>query len=132
MWATPDQITMAMNLYFSGESSRKTAHHLSLLESRYYMSRMWSPTLAIRHELACTIMIFVPSWQGDVTSYHVTVQGWIKKYVGLMDTCLDRIIPQVGENWRTDELYLKIRMCLWCSVSLCRKFLDRYCSFHAW
>ena len=30
MRATPDQITMAMNLYFNGESSRKTAQSLLL------------------------------------------------------------------------------------------------------
>ena len=40
---------------------------------------------------------------------HVTIQKWIKKYTGLMDKYLDDITPQVGESWRTDELYLKIK-----------------------
>ena len=30
-------------------------------------------------------------------------------YVGLMDRYLDKITPQVGEQWCTDELYLKIK-----------------------
>ena len=29
--------------------------------------------------------------------------------MGLMETYLDQIIPQVGDTWRTDELYVKIR-----------------------
>ena len=75
MRATPDQITAAMNLYFNGESSRKTAQSLTLL---------------------------------GVKTTHTTIQNWIKKYVGIMDKYLDRITPQVGENRRTDELYLRI------------------------
>jgi len=76
MRATPEQITMAMNLYFNGESSRKTAQSLLLT---------------------------------GVKVSHVTVQAWNRKYVELMDRYLEQITPQVGENWRTDELYLKIR-----------------------
>ena len=76
MRATPDQITTAMNLYFNGESSRKTVQSLTLL---------------------------------GVKTTHVTVQKWIKKYANLMDKYLDTITPQVGESWRTDELYLKIK-----------------------
>jgi len=76
MRATPDQITMAMNLYFNGESSRKTAQSLLLT---------------------------------GIKISHITVQNWVRKYTGLMDRYLDRITPQVGENWRTDELYLKVK-----------------------
>lgn len=76
MRATPEQITMAMNLYFNGESSRKTAQSLTLT---------------------------------GIKVSHVTIQSWNKKYVELMDAYLDVITPQVGEQWRTDELYLKIR-----------------------
>ena len=76
MRATPEQITMAMNLYFNGESSRKTAQSLTLT---------------------------------GIKVSHVTIQDWNKKYVELMDAYLDKITPQVGEQWRTDELYLKIR-----------------------
>jgi len=76
MMATPDQITMAMNLYFNGESSRKVAQSIALT--------------------------------GIKVSYK-TIQRWNKKYVELMDRYLEQITPQVGENWRTDELYLKIR-----------------------
>jgi transposase-like protein len=42
----------------------------------------------------------------DVT--HQTVYNWIKKYTTLMQTYLNRIIPDVGDAWRTDELYVKI------------------------
>jgi len=76
MMATPDQITMAMNLYFNGESTRKTAQSLLLTGIRVS---------------------------------NVTIHNWIKKYVSLMDKYLDRITPQVGEEWRTDELHLKIK-----------------------
>jgi len=76
MRATPEQITMAMNLYFNGESTRKTAQ--SLLLTGIKISNM-------------------------------TVYNWIKKYVKLMDKYLEQITPQVGESWRTDEIYLKIK-----------------------
>ena len=76
MRATPDQITMAMNLYFNGESSRKVKQSLVLT---------------------------------GVKVSHITVQNWIKKYVSLMEKYLEKITPQVGEQWRTDELYLKIK-----------------------
>jgi len=40
---------------------------------------------------------------------HVAVYKWIRKYVSLMQNYLDRIKPKVGDAWRTDELYLKIK-----------------------
>ena len=76
MRATPEQITIAMNNYFNGESSRKVVQSLSLV---------------------------------GVKTTHVTVQNWIKKYINLMDQYLDKLVPQVGELWRTDEIYLKIK-----------------------
>ena len=76
MRATPEQITISMNLYFNGESSRKVAQSLKLT--------------------------------GASVSYK-TIQNWTKKYVGLMDKYLRQLTPQVGESWRTDELYLKIK-----------------------
>jgi transposase-like protein len=76
MHATPQMITSAMQLYFSGESFRNSKRFLEL--------------------------------QGVKIS-HVAVYKWIKKYVSLMQNYLDRIKPKVGDAWRTDELYLKIR-----------------------
>ena len=76
MRASPDQITIAMNLHFNGESLRKTAQSLKLI---------------------------------GINVTHKTVQNWIKKYVELMDDYLEKITPQVGDNWRTDEIYLKIK-----------------------
>jgi transposase-like protein len=40
---------------------------------------------------------------------HMSVYRWIKKYVELMESYLNKIQPQVGEKWRADELYLKIK-----------------------
>jgi putative transposase len=76
MHATPQMITSAMQLYFSGESFRNSKRFLEL---------------------------------HGVKISHVAVYKWIKKYVSLMQNYLDRIKPQVGDAWRTDELYLKIR-----------------------
>ena len=76
MRAMPDQITMAMNLYFNGESTRKVAQSMALT--------------------------------GVKVSYK-TIQRWNKKYVELMDRYLEKVTPQVGEAWRTDKLYLKIK-----------------------
>ena len=40
---------------------------------------------------------------------HKTVSMWIKKYVKLMQNYVDKIVPNVGDTWRADELYVKIR-----------------------
>jgi transposase-like protein len=42
----------------------------------------------------------------DVT--HQTVYNWIKKYTKLMEQYLDKIVPQVGDAWRADEIFIKI------------------------
>jgi transposase-like protein len=39
----------------------------------------------------------------------VGVYKWTKKYVALMQSYVEQITPQVGDTWRTDEMYLKIR-----------------------
>ena len=40
---------------------------------------------------------------------HQTVYNWIKKYVKLMKSHLDKITPQVGDAWRADEIFMKIK-----------------------
>ncbi len=40
---------------------------------------------------------------------HQTVYNWIKKYVGLMENYLKKIKPNVGDTWRADEIWMKIR-----------------------
>jgi transposase-like protein len=40
---------------------------------------------------------------------HKTVFMWIKKYAKLMQEYCDKIIPNVSDTWRADELYVKIR-----------------------
>jgi transposase-like protein len=76
MHATPQIITTAIQLYFTGESFRNVQKFLQL--------------------------------QG-VKMSHVAVYKWIKKYVTLMQTYLEKIQPQVGDAWRTDELFVKIK-----------------------
>jgi len=76
MRASPQAITSAMQLYFSGESLRNTQRFLAL--------------------------------QGVKISF-VGIYKWIRKYISLMQKYLDQIQPQVGEAWRTDELFVKVR-----------------------
>jgi transposase-like protein len=40
---------------------------------------------------------------------HQTVYLWIKKYVTLMQDYVEKIVPNVGDTWRADELYVKIK-----------------------
>lgn len=40
---------------------------------------------------------------------HSTVYGWIKKYTGLMEKYLETITPQVGDTWRADEVWVKVK-----------------------
>jgi transposase-like protein len=40
---------------------------------------------------------------------HQTVYNWIEKYVGLMKEYVDKITPNVGDTWRADELYVKVK-----------------------
>jgi len=74
--ATPQAITGAMQLYFSGESFRNVQKFLRL--------------------------------QG-VNVSHVCVYKWIGKYTKLMSEYLEKIQPQVGDKWRADEMYLKVK-----------------------
>ncbi|MGI0045841.1 MAG: DDE-type integrase/transposase/recombinase [Nitrosotalea sp.] len=76
MKASPQVITSAMQLYFTGESLRNVQKFLEL--------------------------------QG-IQITHKTVWNWIRKYVNLMESYLDQIVPQVGDKWRADELYLKVK-----------------------
>ncbi|MGA8903607.1 MAG: DDE-type integrase/transposase/recombinase [Candidatus Bathyarchaeia archaeon] len=40
---------------------------------------------------------------------HVAIYKWTRKYVNLMEHYLAKITPQVGEVWRADELFLKVK-----------------------
>ena len=40
---------------------------------------------------------------------HMTVQRWAEQFGGIMESYLDHILPQVGEEWRTDEVYVRMR-----------------------
>jgi putative transposase len=76
MRASPQVITSAMQLYFSGESLRNVTAFLKL--------------------------------QG-VKVTHVAVFKWIKKYVKLMESYLEKITPQLSDVWRADEMFVKIK-----------------------
>ncbi len=76
MRASPEVITSAMQLYFSGESLRNVTQFLKL--------------------------------QGVKIS-HVAVYKWIKRYVKLMESYLEKITPQLSDVWRADEMFVKIK-----------------------
>jgi putative transposase len=76
MKASPQAITGAMQLYFSGESLRNVQKFLIL--------------------------------QGVKIS-HVAIYKWISKYVRLMEDYLLLMRPKLGDTWRADELYLKVK-----------------------
>ncbi len=76
MKSSPEAITNALQLYFTGESLRNVQKFLKL--------------------------------QGVQVS-HKTIYLWIVKYTKLMKAHLDKITPQVGDSWRADEVYVKIR-----------------------
>jgi putative transposase len=40
---------------------------------------------------------------------HKTIFMWIKKYVKLMQDYVEKIVPNVSDTWRADELYIKIK-----------------------
>jgi len=40
---------------------------------------------------------------------HQTVYNWIRKYVQLMGRYVEKIVPNVSNTWRADELYVKIK-----------------------
>lgn len=40
---------------------------------------------------------------------HRTIYNWVKKYISLMDKYLENIVPKVGDVWRADELYVRIK-----------------------
>ena len=71
----PEAITMAVDLVFSGLSSRKTA-------------------LALK--------------RAGVRVSYKTVQRWAAQFGEMMDEFVDRMVPQVGEDWRTDEVYMRV------------------------
>jgi transposase-like protein len=40
---------------------------------------------------------------------HKTVYNWIKKYVRLMKDYAEKIVPNVCDTWRADEVYIKVK-----------------------
>lgn len=40
---------------------------------------------------------------------HTTIYKWIQKYTKLMKIYLDDFTPKVGDNWRADEVFVKIK-----------------------
>ena len=68
--------------------------------------------LSIRHELAGTIMIFVPSWQGDVTTYTAGAQASIITVLGT-SACLFYSINRVmdGSGTKIPTRLAKTRGC---------------------
>ncbi|HML03873.1 MAG TPA: DDE-type integrase/transposase/recombinase [Candidatus Bathyarchaeia archaeon] len=40
---------------------------------------------------------------------HQTVYNWIAKYVAIMKDYVEKLVPDVSDTWRADELYVKIK-----------------------
>jgi putative transposase len=40
---------------------------------------------------------------------HQTVYNWIRKYVRLMKDYAEKIVPNVSDTWRADEIYFKVK-----------------------
>ena len=72
----PQGITMAMQLYFSGESLRNVSKALKLI---------------------------------GIEVTHQTIYNWIVKYTKLLKEHLNKIEPNVGDAWRADEVFVKVR-----------------------
>ena len=72
----PEHVTIAVEVYFAGLSSRKTATALT--------------------NAGCPVT-------------HQTVLNWGSRFGSMMVQYLDLVRPHLGEAWRTDELYLRIR-----------------------
>ncbi|MFA5365699.1 MAG: IS6 family transposase [Candidatus Bathyarchaeia archaeon] len=76
MRATPQVITSAMQLYFTGESYRNVQKFLKM--------------------------------QG-VEVDHSTIIRWVRKYIRLMESYVEKMKPNVSDTWRADEIYMKVK-----------------------
>jgi putative transposase len=76
MHATPEIITSAMQIYFTGASFRGVRDFLKLQGVKFSQQSVWN---------------------------------WVSKYTSLMEDYLEQIRPQLGDVWRTDEMYVKFR-----------------------
>ena len=77
MKATPETVTVALDLYFKGISMRAIVDHLK----QFY----------------------------DVEVSHVAIYKWIRKYVKMLKTYADQLVPRVSGIWHSDEMTLNIR-----------------------
>ncbi len=76
MRATPEIITSAMQIYFTGASFRGVKDFLKLKGVKFSQQSVWN---------------------------------WVEKYTKLMEGYLEQIRPQLGDVWRTDEMYVKFK-----------------------
>jgi transposase-like protein len=76
MRATPEIVTNAMKIYFSGASFRGVRDFLKLQGVKFSQQSVWN---------------------------------WVEKYTKLMESYLEEIKPQLGDTWRTDEMYVKFK-----------------------
>ncbi|MBI1658842.1 MAG: IS1/IS6 family transposase [Thaumarchaeota archaeon] len=44
-----------------------------------------------------------------VTISHQTVLNWATQYAEIMERFADKILPRLGEQWRTDEVYVSVK-----------------------
>ena len=44
-----------------------------------------------------------------VKTSHMTIQRWAAAYAGIMERFADKILPRLGEQWRTDEVFVSVK-----------------------
>jgi hypothetical protein len=86
--------------------SNLTLITLALKRSELRQTQLRLPcnfTLLVNHSVRFLIL-------RGINVCHVAVYKWTKKYVILMQSYVEMIkLPALGNAWRTDELYIKIR-----------------------
>jgi transposase-like protein len=75
----PKVITEALNLRFSGLSLRKTVRHLTM------------------------------TYNLDSEIHHTTLLKWTNKYMVLIKSHVDKLVPRLSQVWHADELMLNVK-----------------------
>lgn len=75
---------------------RNTIQHITIGVEMLFAGLSSRKTANALHVVGCTVS-------------HVTIQNWGRRFGDLMDAFLYTVTPHVGEDWRTDEVYTRIR-----------------------
>lgn len=78
------------------ESRRFAPEHITVAAELVYAGLSIRKTVKALHTIHCKVG-------------RSTIHRWADEYGHMMDEYLDEITPLVGEEWRTDEVYMKIK-----------------------